>query len=143
METLRHWYVTPFGGTSPELSVTEIGINRRALEVNTSLDPALDRVRIAIVGQSHRRPLFLDRFFEIVPLDERRPDALARSPDGEAVLPEGHQVVRRAESPRPGDEVLLNCVWSVRMEALPDPEAFAKVVQELLRRGYAQDRGNT
>jgi len=132
VETLRHWYVTPFGGLSPELSLYQIGINREALEVNTSLDPSLDRVRVTVLGRV-RRPIFFERFFEIVPLDERHPNALRWSPAGEAVLPEGDQVMRPRESPHPGDEVVINNVPSHRLGPLADSDAFAGIVQELFR----------
>lgn len=81
VETLRDWYITVCGGWSSELAFHQIGINREALEKNTSLDPETDRVRVTILGQ-FRRPLLLDRFFEVVPLDRRHPDALEHSPRG-------------------------------------------------------------
>jgi len=142
VETLRHWYVTPFGGMSPELEFFQIGINRGALERNTSIDPATDRVRVTIVGHV-RRPILLDRFFEVVPLDARHPDALPRSPRGEAVFPEGDDVVRPRDSPRPGDEVLISSVVSQRLGLLADSEAFAGILQELLRQAKETDRENS
>jgi hypothetical protein len=132
VETLRHWYVTPFGGLSPELGLFQVGINREALEQNTSLDPATDRVRVTVLGKA-RRPILFDRFFEVVPLDARHPEALARSPMGEAVLPEGDQVLRPRESPHPGDEVILSSAASQRLGLLAGSEAFAGIVQELFR----------
>lgn len=134
VETLRHWYVTPYGGTSPELGLLQIGIRREALEANTTLDPAVDRVRVSIVGRARPRPLILDRFFEIVALDGRHPDALSRSRHGEAVFPEGDSVVRRYEAPLPGDDVLLNGVITQRLGVLPDSAEFGEILQELLRR---------
>lgn len=142
VETLRHWYVTPFGGLSPELGLFQIGINREALERNTSLDPAMDRVRVTILGQV-RRPILFDRFFEIVPLDERHPDALKRSPGGEAVLPEGDDVLRPRQSPQPGDEVVISSVVSQRLGLLADPDALAGILQELLRRESRSERENS
>jgi hypothetical protein len=132
VETLRHWYVTPFGGLSPELTLYQIGINREALEVNTSLDPSQDRVRVTVLGRV-RRPIFFERFFEVVALDERHPEALKRSPAGEAVLPEGDQVLRPHGSPHPGDEVVISSVESQRLGLLADSDAFAGIVQELFR----------
>lgn len=141
METLRHWYVTPFGGMSADLELAQIGINRAALETNTSLDPAFDRVRVTVVGRE-RRPLLFDRFFEVVALDERHPHALARSPRGEAVLPEADDVVRKYDPPRIGDEVLLNNVWSARLGELPTAQVLEKILEELFRRGYGIEREN-
>ena len=132
VETLRHWYVTPFGGLSAELGLFQIGINREALERNTSLDPAVDRVRVTVLGRV-RRPILFDRFFEVVPLDARHPEALTHSPMGEAVLPEGDQVLRPHQSPHPGDEILLSGAASQRLGLLADSETFAGIVQELFR----------
>ncbi len=143
VETLRHWYVTPYGGMSPELALFQIGINREAIELNTSLDPALDRVRVSVVGRARARPVLFDRFFEIVPLDTSHPNALARSPKGEAVFPEGDEVVRRYEPPRHGDAILLNCVLSQRLGLLPTAEEFAGILQELLRAASERDRRNS
>ena len=142
VETLRHWYVTPFGGLSPELGLFQIGINREALERNTSLDPSMDRVRVTVLGRV-RRPILFDRFFEVVPLDERHPDAFLRSPMGEAVLPEGDSVLRPRESPQPGDEVVISSVASERLALLTDSESFAHIVQELFRSHAADDRENS
>ena len=129
VETLRHWYVTPFGGRSPELDLFQIGINREAIEKNTSLDPGMDRVRVTILGHL-RRPVLLDRFFEVVPLDERHPDAFRHSPMGEAVLPEG-------------DEVVISSVASQRLGLVADSEAFGEIVAELVRRARMTDQENS
>jgi len=126
-------YVTLYGGTSPDLGIRQVGILRRALEANTTLDPTQDRVRVTILGRPHARPLFLDAFFEVVPLDERHPDALERSRRGEAVFPEGDEVIRRYESPRLGAEVVLNNVLSARAGFERDPAAFERILVEILR----------
>jgi len=142
VETLRHWYVTPFGGMSTELGLFQVGINREALERNTSLDPSSDRVRVTVLGRM-RRPILFDRFFEVVPLDERHPDALKCSPMGEAVFPEGDQVLRPRDAPHPGDEVILSSASSQRLGLLADSETFAGVVQELFRTRRELDRENS
>src|SRR5205809_7299027 len=142
VETLRHWYVTPFGGMSTELGLFQVGINREAIERNTSLDPSSDRVRVTVLGRM-RRPILFDRFFEVVPLDERHPDAFRHSPMGEAVLPEGDEVLRPRDSPHPGDEVVISSVASQRLGLLADSEAFAGVVAALVRRARGPDQGNS
>ncbi len=142
VETLRHWYVTPFGGRSPELDLFQIGINREAIERNTSLDPGMDRVRVTILGHL-RRPILLERFFEVVPLDERHPDAFRHSPMGEAVLPEGDEVLRPRDAPHPGDEVVISSVASQRLGLLADSEAFGEIVAELVRRARTTDQENS
>ena len=141
VETLRHWYVTPFGGFSPELGLFQVGINREALEKNTSLDPELDRVRVTVIGRV-RRPFLFDRFFEVVPLDERHPDALQQSPMGEAVFPEGDLVMRPRESPHVGDDVVLSNVASARLGLL-DSQTFARIIQELFRSNRDSDPENS
>ena len=142
VETLRHWYVTPFGGMSTELGLFQVGINREALERNTSLDPSNNRVRVTVLGRMPR-PILFDRFFEVVPLDERHPDALKCSPMGEAVFPEGDQVLRPRDAPHPGDEVILSSAASQRLSLLADSETFAGVVQELFRTRRELDRENS
>ncbi len=141
VETLRHWYVTPFGGMSVELEPFQVGINREALETNTSLDPSTDRVRVTVLGRV-RRPLVPDRFFEVVPLDERHPEALRRSPMGEAVFPEGDDVFRPRDSPHAGDDVVISSVASQRLGLL-DSDAFAEILQELFRNHRNQEQENS
>ena len=137
LETLRHWYVTPFGGHSDELSFYQIGIRRDALESNTELDPDVDRVRIGLLGRRNARPYLLDHPFEVVPLDERRPQALACSPHGEAVFPEGDEVVRHPfPAMQPGDTVLINGVAAKRLPR--DPERLAQVLESLFKQGYGR-----
>ncbi len=138
METLRDWYVTVCGGWSPELALDQIGINRDALARNTSLNPAADRVRVTLLGRV-KRPFLLDRFFEVVPLDDLRPRAFERSPQGEAVFPEGDDAVRGAQAPRPGDSVLINNVCH-RLERFPDPASLERILQDLFPRGGEPDR---
>lgn len=132
VETLRDWYVTVCGGWSPELGLHQIGINREALEKNTSLRPETDRVRVTILGHV-RRPVFLDHFFEVVPLDESHPRALECSPIGEAVFPEGDPVLRPAQAPQRGEQVLINNVRR-RLDRFPDPQLLERILRELLPR---------
>ncbi len=142
IETLHHWYVTVCGGRSPELHLDQIGINRTAVEKNTTLDPTTDRVRVTVLGEN-KRPLLMDRTFSVVPLDERRPGAFELSPEGEAVFPEGDDVVRPGRSPIVGQQVLLNNVVSPRLGLLPSAEEFARILQEVIRGGAALDRENS
>lgn len=132
LETVRHWYVTPFGGLSEDLELGQVGIHADALVRNTELVPHQDRVTISVVGEGGRRPLFMQEAYEVVPLDGRRPDAFEKSPQGEAVLAPDRswQVIRRPFSePRTGQQLLLNSTTSRVFGA--DPE---EVLARLLRR---------
>lgn len=135
METLRYWYVTPFGGRSEDLSGQVIGINRSALEQNTELIPHQDSVVLGLLAQSSRRPLFFQTFFVVVALDETTPDALSKSPNGEAVLPaDGWEFLRRPYLPSEGRvDLILN--GSLGKLLGPDPrrglmEAVARALQK-------------
>ena len=134
-EPLRHWYVTPLGGHSPDLSLYQVGILAEALRQNTELRPGRDRVRIGVLGRRHARPFLMDAVFDVVPLDERRPDAQRKSPGGEAVLPEGNEVLRPRPDPlRPGDDLVLNGVLGRRGRwGPPGPEQIAAVLEEFLQ----------
>ena len=138
METVRDWYVTVCGGWSSELEFHQIGINRAAIERNTSLDPETDQVRVTLLGEP-RGPVLLDRLFEVVPLDGRYPRALERSPIGEAVFPEGDEVLRGRHAPRPGEQVLLNNLGR-HLRHLPDADEFARILQDALRRSGGAGR---
>lgn len=136
IEMIRHWYVTPFGGRSRELKPGEVGINRVALERNTDLVPHQDRVTVGVLGQVRSRPLFMQRFFEVVALDEERPGALALSPQGQAVLPADEwELVRRPYlQVSEGQSLVLNGSASKLLG--PDPrEAILQAISRALRRG--------
>ncbi len=135
METLRHWYVTPFGGRSTDLVRGQVGINSLALDQNTELIPDQDRVLISILGRGAARPLYSREPFQVVALDTSTPDGLAKSPQGEAVLPldEAWDVVRRPYlQPRQGQALLLNGVAS-RVAGVDHRELLTKVLSQRLR----------
>ena len=73
VETLRHWYVTPFGGHSDELSFYQIGLRAAAIAANTELVPAVDRVRVGLLGRRNVRPFLLDRPFGAKMFSESNP----------------------------------------------------------------------
>ncbi len=133
-ETLRHRYVAPFGGRSKELTEGEVGINARALAQNTELVPRKDKVLISVLGLDRPRPLYMQTPFEVVALDERRLDALMKSMEGEAVLPEtpSGDILRQ---PLPGlargERLVLNRVASRVLGE--DPRAhLARVLRDRL-----------
>lgn len=137
-EPLRYWYVSPLGGHSPELRLDQVGLLAEALRRNTDLRPGRDRVRVGVLGRNPARPVLLDGFFEVVPLDASRPDARRKSPSGEVVLPEGHEAIRAPRTAlHPGVEIVLNGVLARRRPGgLPGPEQIAAVLEEFLRERF-------
>ncbi|HOK57431.1 hypothetical protein [Methanothrix sp.] len=117
IETLRHWYVTPVGGRSSELDPGELGLNREAIVENTDLIPFEDRVLLSRLEGGSSRPLFARKYFRIVPLDSSKPDALSKSPLGEAILPASDNETDRIKV---GEMVVINSVLSrVHTRGLP------------------------
>lgn len=131
IETLRHWYVAPFGGRSSELDANEVGVNRVALQRNTDLRPE-DPVTLGLVGGEGHPPWFLEERFSVVPLDLGKPEASVLSPRGEIVLPNPpFDFVRRPHlQPDIGDAVVLKGVQR-RLDENPDwlKELLAKSVR--------------
>lgn len=135
-ETLRHWYVTLFGGRSDDLRPGELGIRSEALRQNTKLVPHQDRVTISVMGQDTPRPLYMRESFAIVPLDAQRPRALELSPHGEAVLPAASpwEVMAPGELRlEQGERLLLNGV-AARVFGTDPRELLARMLRRQLRR---------
>jgi hypothetical protein len=116
IETLKHWYVTPIGGISADLKPGQIGLNREALADNTDLVPFQDRVSLSLLDGGESLPLFAKKYFEVVALDKTWPDALSKSPKGEAVLPsrDERQKIGFMKPFPVGAFVILNGVLSQR-----------------------------
>lgn len=123
IEPIRDLYVTPYGGRSDELKYNQVGINRRALDENTSLTPHLDKVTIKRMDGERVVPLYARSWFEIVPLERDRPKALAKSINGEAVLAEEAAIIKR---PVYNETLILNSVLS---KFLVDPEDWTKLLK--------------
>jgi hypothetical protein len=117
VEMLRHIYVTPFGGFSPDLQPGEIGIQAEALARNTRLQPS-DHVTISKCQGPARIPLIHKELFRVVPIDAALRDAWNKSLHGEAVLPH-EKPGEVTESVRldlaRGDELLINGVLARRV----------------------------
>ena len=117
IETLKHWYVTPIGGHSIDLKPGQIGLNREALAGNTDLVPYQDRVSLSKLDGTGSWPLFAKKYFEVVPLSKACPDALSKSLNGEAVLPQQQEVNHKKGFIEPfqvGEFVVMNGVLSQR-----------------------------
>ncbi len=132
IETLRHWYVSPFGGRSEELDDDEVGVNHEALAQNTDL-AAEDPVAVAVSGTDPDRPWFFQEEFHVVPLDERKPEAASLSPIGEVVLPEREwDFVRRPDlQPKLGEAVVLK---GVERTLDGHPDWLAELLAKKLKR---------
>ena len=111
-ETLRHWYVSPFGGRTTELAEGQVGVNGEAREA---------------------RPYLIREHFVVVPLDASRPEALELSPRGEVVLPAGEwDFVRRPQlQPNPGQALVIQKAPG-RLAA--DPAALGELLALEFRR---------
>jgi hypothetical protein len=135
IETLRHCYLSPFGGRSKELKGVQVGIRREALERNTSIDPTEDRVTLAVLGAPSSKPLYLHEYFEVVPLDETRPTALRLSPWGELVLPEEEwEFVRRPHLEVAYGTPLRMSAAATKLLGDEPGRRLAEIVAEELRR---------
>lgn len=136
MEPLRDWYVTFFGGRSTELRQGQIGINRENLE-KTRLTPYVDRVFIRRLSETKRIPFYVRESYEVIPLDEETPDALSKSPRGEAVLPEEYLTARAllTEELRLKEPLILNNVLSRAFMAAPGDVARILATSYILKRG--------
>jgi|SRR3990172_1751344 len=133
-ETLRHWYVSPFGGRTTELAEGQVGVNGEALEENTEIDAGRERVGVAVLGEAREaRPYLIREHFVVVPLDASRPEALELSPRGEVVLPAGEwDFVRRPQlQPNPGQALVIQKAPG-RLAA--DPAALGELLALEFRR---------
>lgn len=132
VETIRHWYVAPFGGRSEELEANEVGVNCLALAQNTDLRPS-DRVTVGLVGADPHRPWFLDERFAVVPLDMRTPEAAELSPRGEIVLPRQpfDFVLRPHLQPDIGDAVVLK---GAERRLDENPDWLKEILRKSVRR---------
>lgn len=135
VEALRHRYVTPFGGYSSDLYPGEIGVRLDALTRNTDLNPRRDEVLVSSELDGRRFPLFTREVFRVVALDDERPDALAHSPQGEAVFSCFEDPMLTRESIKsflkPGSPVFLNAAMS---RAFASDDATRALIERMLER---------
>ena len=132
VETLRRWFVAPFGGRSEDLDANEVGVNGLALSQNTDLHPE-DPVTVGLVGADPHRPWFLEERFAVVPLDARKPEAAGLSPHGEIVFSEQpFDDVRRPHlQPDLGDAVVLK---GLERQLNENPEWLSDLLRNSVRR---------
>jgi len=133
-ETVRNWFVSPFGGWSDEIGQGQIGLRSEAVAANMEIDVDQERVGVAVLGEGRpARPLFYQERFEVVPLDESRQRARELSPNGEVVLPTAEwDFVRRPQlQPRVGQSLVLE---RAPARLATDPAAMAEIIVGELRR---------
>ncbi len=110
VEIISDTYLSRVGGYSYELERNEIGINAKALEVNTSIIP--NETVAVLKTLEGDRPYFFKRKFVVVGVEENM-DCYEMTMNGEVVLPEGVDERERVEV---GKEVLVNTVESFRID---------------------------
>ena len=109
MEVVSDIYLSKIGGFSCELSKREIGINAKAIEMNTSIIANETYAKLKFFDEKPY-PYFFRRSFRIIALEENM-EGYEFSPNGEVVLPaelEDEGVV--------GKEVMINTVESFRID---------------------------
>jgi len=118
VEVLADTYLSRVGGYSYELDRNEIGINAKALEMNTSI--IANETLATLKRFEEIRPYFLRRKFVVVGIEENM-DCYEMTPNGEIVLPkemEGSMEV--------GEGVIVNTVESFRIDG-----DYSKVVRAI------------
>ena len=123
-EILADMYVSKLGGFSSELEGDELGINEKALEINTSLIGGITKVRLKFFDRKDK-PFFLRKEFTVVSLSTF--DSAAKfSRRGEVVMGEAHRERLRDEV---GKAVIMNSVESFRLDG--DYSSMKKAVESM------------
>ncbi len=123
-EILADTYVSKLGGFSVELEKREIGINEKALEMNTSLIGGVTRVRLKFFERKEK-PFFMRKEFTVIPLSSFDP-GVEFSKHGEVVMADEHRENLREEV---GKAVVINSVESFRLDG--DYSSMRKAVESM------------
>ncbi len=110
-EIIADTYLSKVGGFSSELENSEIGINAKALEINTSIISNETKASIKFLDD-RIIPYFLRRKYTVVGLEEYM-EGYEYSQQGEVVFSTD---LRKEFSERLGKEVILNTVESFRID---------------------------
>lgn len=110
-EILGDTYLTKLGGFSEEIRKNEIGINEKAIEINTSLiqDESYVRLRFFEIRQ---KPFFLRKRFKIVGIPQEW-NSFELSLNGEVVMAEEY---REELKKLVGKYLLINAVEFFRID---------------------------
>ncbi|WP_457591610.1 hypothetical protein [Geoglobus sp.] len=123
-EVVADIYISKLGGFSEEIGEREIGINDKALEMNTSLIAEETRIKIRFFDE-RGGPYFLRKAFKVVGIGESSP-ARSLSRMGEIVMGKEH---RESLCDRIGKAVMINAVESFRIDG--DYSSMKKAVQSM------------
>jgi len=110
VEVVSDTYLSKVGGFSYELGKREIGINAKALEVNTSIIP--NETFATLRTFDDRRPYFFKQRFVVVAVEENM-DCYKMTANGEVVLPDE---IRDRMDVKVGEDVIVNTVESFRID---------------------------
>ncbi len=123
-EILADTYVSRLGGFSLELEKDEIGINEKALEINTSIIGRVTKVRLKFLDRKEK-PYFLKKEFTVIPLSPIN-SASEISRLGEVVMGEEYREKLKEEV---GKAVVINSVESFRMDG--DYSSMRKAIESM------------
>ncbi|MET1123953.1 MAG: hypothetical protein ABWW66_01655 [Archaeoglobaceae archaeon] len=122
VEVIADMYLSRVGGYSGELGEREIGINAKALEVNTSIIPNETYATLSFPGR-RAKPYFFRKKYVIVGVEENM-ECFEMTRSGEVVLPESME-----DKVEVGSEVLINTVEFFRIDG-----DYSKVFRAMLWR---------
>ncbi len=123
-EIIADTYLSKLGGFSREIGKNEIGINEKAIEINTSLIMDETKVRLKFFDIK-QKPFFLRKSFKIVGI-ERGSEAIKLSMEGEVVMGEEY---KKELDKHVGKFLLINAVESFRIDG--DYSSLSKAVKSM------------
>lgn len=121
-EIIADMYLSKIGGFSSGLDKREIGINAKALEVNTSIIADETHARLRFFDEK-LTPFFLRRMYRVVGLEEHM-DGYEESSNGEVVL---SAELEDEFGKYRGKDVIINTVESFRIDG--DYSSVARVLR--------------
>uniref|UniRef100_A0A7C3UH84 Uncharacterized protein n=1 Tax=Geoglobus ahangari TaxID=113653 RepID=A0A7C3UH84_9EURY len=124
VEILGDTYLTKLGGFSEEIRKNEVGINEKAIEMNTSLiqDESYVRLRFFDIKQ---KPFFLRKSFKIVGIPQEW-NSFELSLNGEIVMAEDY---REELKELVGKHLLINAVEYFRIDG--DYSSMSKAIKSM------------
>ncbi len=132
VEVISDTYVSKIGGFSYEIEKKEIGINAKALEVNTSIIPNETYAVLRFLDEKIR-PYFLRRRFLVVGVYDNM-ECYDMTKNGEVILSEE---LRSDLGDREGDKVIINTAEFFRIDG-----DYSKIAKAMLWRLGSRERRN-